>query len=361
MTGGYIDEKIKKTNKKLIIIGFIGLVIVLGALFFSLDYYIQFFNGPYQITGKDLGQFMDSGNISKRYVTVNVDQIFDSGVYAISTNKDGTAMIEDRRYIVTVDDLQFVYSSASYNGEKTLTGQLYWLSNGYDDQFEKIARNSASSSANLVFVPFALIDENYTYRGYVGLVTAGLMALLSVLILVNGIRGVLHPELSHSLTELYKLGPIDFTISRIESEMQASHQTLGKTHLLASWLVIENASGFTAVRYEDIVWVYKQSVTNKNFGIKFPNVEALVINDCFERSIYLPLKNGQLDTAMNLLMPHIPFAYKGFSEELANVWRQNPQALIREVEGRKYAIATQTPMLNTSQRENTASQHGDQD
>lgn len=360
MTGGYIEKKIKKTNTSLIIIGCIGLVIVVAALFFSLDYYIQFFSGPYQTTGKDLEQYMSSGNITKRYVTVNVDQIFDSGVYTTSTSKDGTATIEDRRYIVTVDDLQFVYSSDSYNGEKTLTGQLYWLSSGYDDQFARIAKNSASNSGIHVFVPFALIDENYTYRGYVGLVTAGLIVLLSVLLLANGIRGVLHPELSHSLKELQKLGPIDFTISRIESEMQAPHQTLGKTHLLASWLVIENASGFTAVTYEDIVWVYKQSVSNKNFGIKFPNVEALLINDRLERSIYLPLKNGQLDTAMNLLLPHIPFAYKGFSEELANVWKQNPQALIRGVEERKYAVATPTPPLTPTLSQGTSDQYGEQ-
>lgn len=354
MTGGYIEKRIKRANSKLIIFGIIGLIIVLVAMLSSINYYIQFFSGPYLLTSDDLNQFMASNDINKRYVTVIIDQLFDSGMYTSSTEDDGTATIEERRYIVTVDDLQFVYSSDSYNGEKTLTGQLYWLASGYDEQFARIARNSALNSGSHTFLPFVLVDENFTYRGVVGLVIAGLVLLLAILLLVKGIQGVLHPESNHGLRALQKLGPIDFTISRINSEMEFPHQSLGKTHFLTTWLVMDTSSGFTAVRYEDIVWVYKQSVANKNFGIKFANVEALIINDRFERSIYLPWKTGQLDAAMSMLLPHIPYSYKGFSDELANVWRQNPQTLIRSVEERGYTGGTPASPPENPPTENTS-------
>lgn len=336
MTGGYIEKRIRRANAKLIIFGIVGLVIVLVAMLASLNYYRQFFSGPYPLTSDDLSKFIASNEISKRYVTVTIDQIFDSGSYTTSQEDDGSEKVEERRYIVTVGDLQFVYASDSYNGEKMLTGQLYWLASGYDEQFARIARNSASNAGSYTFVPLVLVDENFTYRGVVGLVVAGLIILLAALLLINGIRGILHPESNHGLLAIQKLGPVDFTISRIDSEMEFPHQTLGKAHFLATWLVLDTSSGFSAVRYEDIVWVYKQSVANKNFGIKFTNVEAVIINDRFERSIYLPCKTGQMDAAMSMLLPHIPYSYKGFTNELANAWRQNPQALIRGVDDHKY-------------------------
>ena len=39
---------------------------------------------------------------------------------------------------------------------------------------------------------------------------------------------------------------------------------------------------------------------------------------------------------MSMLLPYIPYSYKGFSNELANAWKQNPQTLIRGVDDRKY-------------------------
>jgi hypothetical protein len=362
MTGGYIEKRIKKSNTKLIILGITGLVITLIVLLFSFGYYRQFFNGPHQLTGADLEQFMTSEYISNKYISVPFDKINDTGVYDSSTDSNGNTTIENRRYIVTIDGLQFVYGADSYDGEKTLTGQLYWLSSAYVDKYAKIASEVVPDSSGDKFLPFIMLKENFMYRGYVGIVLAALFIFLSILLLVNGIRGSLHPDQYHGLKVLEKLGPVEFTMSRIDSEMQFQHQTVGRAHLLTNWLVLENRSGFSAVRYDDIVWAYKQSVANKNFGISFKNTEALIINDRFERVLYLPCKSGQLDSTMALLLPHIPYAYKGFSNELVNVWRSNPQALIRGVEERKLAVTNPPPTSpsDASPAEGIAPENGGQ-
>jgi hypothetical protein len=172
------------------------------------------------------------------------------------------------------------------------------------------------------------------------LALAALFLLLSLAFIITGARHKHKPELHPSMKDLARMGPTEFVISRLNIEMEAPHEKIGKNHFLASHLLIETRSGFSAVSYNDIVWVYKQSAESKNFGIHFGIITALMICDRAGRALFAPCKEGELERMVALLQPRIPYAYKGYTTELASMWREDPKMLNRGVDERKVSVAS---------------------
>jgi hypothetical protein len=341
MPGGYIEKRIKKTNLRLIILGVLGLIVVLLSMPLSIRYFRNFIFGPYQLTGSDLVKYLNEDYMSEDFVTIKADKVFDSGYYDSYTDSDGNNVISHYYYVVEKDGYQLIYQTDAYNGETNVTGEIFWLKTSSISKFQA-AINQTGKGSTAEFLPMIMDDNNYRGRGYAGIVLIAITLTLSLVLIITGAKRIRHPELHPSLKDLLVFGPTEFIPSRINIEMENQHQSVGKVHFLNTWLLVETRSGFSATRYENIVWAYKQNVVSKNFGIAFGNVQSLMIHDSYQKTLYIPCKSGTVDQLMKSLMTHIPYAYKGYSIELARVWAQNPQALARSVEERKTAT-TSTP------------------
>jgi len=338
MTGGYIEKRLKKTNRRMITVGAIVLTVTLLVLFLSFSYYWAFFTGPLIVTGQDLADDASDYFLDNEYVQIEFDEFYDSGIYDTSTDGDGNEVITLKYYVATLGDYQIIVSSKSGISGKTFTGELFTLNDwAADEFFNKISELTPNSTKT--FLPIVLTDDNYMQRGYFGLGLAALFLFLAILFIVVGTRRKYKPELHPSMKELAKLGPIEFVVSRIDTEMAYTHEAIGKNHFLANHLLIETRSGVSVVKYDDIVWAYKVSLASRNFGIHFGTVDALMVHDRSGRELFVPCKAADLNRMMSLLLPHIPYAFKGYTEELASSWRNDPTILTRAMDERKTAVS----------------------
>lgn len=339
MTGGYIEKRLKKTNRRMITIGVVVLVITLLVLLLSFQYYRAFFMGPVVMTGEDLADDMKDNYLDNLYVQIEFNDFYDSGIYDTSTDADGNDIITSKYYVTTLGDYQIIVSSKSGITGKTFSGELFSMNDWAADKFfNKISEVEPNSMKT--FLPILLTDDNYMQRGYFGLGLAALFLFLAILLIVVGARRKHNPGLHPSMKELAKLEPTEFIVSRIDTEMAYTHETIGKTHFLANHLLVETRSGVSVVKYEDIVWAYKVSLASKNFGIHFGTVDALMVHDRTGRELFVSCKAADLNRMMTLLSPHIPYAYKGYTEELASSWRNDPTILTRGMEVRKTVVST---------------------
>jgi hypothetical protein len=339
MSGGYVEKRLKKTNRRLITIGVIVLIITLVVCLSSLSYYISFFSGPTHLTGQVLKDDLADGYLDNNYVEVTFDDIYDSGMYSTTTDDNGNEIIASRYYVVTLGDYEIILETDSAAAGETITGELYSVREWAVQQFvDKIAE--VEPGTRKIFFPAVMAEEDFMQRGYYGLALAALFLFLSLSFIITGARHKHKPELHPSMKDLARMGPTEFVISRLNIEMEAPHEKIGKNHFLASHLLIETRSGFSAVSYNDIVWVYKQSAESKNFGIHFGIITALMICDRAGRALFAPCKEGELERMVALLQPRIPYAYKGYTTELASMWREDPKMLNRGVDERKVSVAS---------------------
>ena len=338
MTGGYIEKQLKKTNRRMITIGAIVLVITLLVLLLSFQYYGSFFAGPVVVTGQDLADDVSDYYLDNLYVQIEFDGFYDSGIYDTSTDGDGNEVITSKYYVTTLGDYQIIVSSESGITGNTFASELFslndWAADEFFNQISELEPNSTKT-----FLPLLLTDDNFMQRGYFGLGLAALFLFLALLFIVVGARRKHKPELHPSMKELAKLGPIEFVVSRIDTEMAYTHDTIGKNHFLANHLLMETRSGISVVKYEDIVWAYKVSLASKNFGIHFGTVDALMVQDRSGRELFVHCKAANLNRMMALLLPHIPYAFKGYTEELAASWRNDPTILTRALDERKTIVS----------------------
>jgi hypothetical protein len=338
MSGGYVEKTLKKTNRRLITIGVIVLIITALVILFSLPYYLPFFNGPTAMTGQDLADDVSDNYLDNPYIHIEFNDFYYSDIYDTSFDENGNEVITTRYYVATVGEYQVIIGSEFQIYENSFTGEAYalydWAAEEFASKISEIEPNSGKT-----FLPILITDDNFRNRGFYGLALAALFLFLSLTFIITGARHKVKPETHPSMKELAKLGPTDFMIGRLDSEMESPHERIGKNHLLAGHLLIETRSGFSAVSYNDIVWAFKQNIDSKNFGVHFGTISALMIMDRAGRELFAPCKAGELDRFFSLLLPRIPYAYKGFTNELASVWREDPKILTRGVDERKVSVA----------------------
>jgi len=334
MSGGYVEKRLKKSNRRLIIIGVIVLIITLVVIFFSLPYYVSFFSGPTQLTEQVLVEDLADGYLDNTFVEVKFDDVYDSGYYSTTYDNEGNEIVDTRYYLATLGNYEIILDAKSGVAGETYTGELYGMQEWAIQQFvDKIAE--VEPGTQKAFYSAVMTEDNFRQRGYYGLVLFALFLFLALAFIITGVRHKHKPELHPSMKDLAKMGPTEFVISRLNTEMEAPHEKIGRNHLLANHLLIETCSGFSAVSYNDIVWAYKQNIESKNFGIHFGSVAAVMVCDRVGRALFAPCKANELDKMFTLLQPRIPNAYKGYTNELASAWREDPRILSRGVDERK--------------------------
>jgi hypothetical protein len=286
-----------------------------------------------------LKEDLADGYLDSNYVEVTFDEIYDSGIYNTTTDDNGNEIIAARYYVATLGDYEMILETDTAAAGEKFTGEMYSVRDWAVQQFvDKIAE--VEPGTQKTFYPAVMTEEDFMQRGYYGLFLAALFLFLSLSFIITGARHKHKPELHPSMKDLARMGPTDFVISRLNTEMEAPHEKIGKNHFLANHLLVETRSGFSAVSYNDIVWVYKQSAESKNFGIHFGIITALMVCDRAGRVLFASCKEGELERMVALMQPRIPYAYKGYTTELASMWREDPKMLSRGVDERKVTVAS---------------------
>jgi hypothetical protein len=337
MQNGYIEKRVRKCSWKLITWGIIGILLITSIGLISSSYFIEFFRGPVKLSSIDLEKSIRDEYFENTYVFVDPSKLVDTGVFDSYMDDDGNEVIETRYYFASIDDYLIVVGADPEDIEGDIFGELFWMNSYAQSEFGEIFETKLTGSSKR-FLPIIFMQNDFRLRGYTGLIILGLVSFLSIMLIVKGAKPLRRMENHPSMKDLTRFGSLEFTGSRINSEMAIPHEKIGHTHFLGSMLLEETRYGFTVMRYEDIVWAFKQKFMGKNLGIFQFSTHSLMVHDRFQKTLCLVKKQAQVDRMMTLLLPHMPYAYKGYTDELHHLWETNPRVILQGVQDRKVAV-----------------------
>lgn len=349
MLEGIVTKAIRRSNRTLLAVSIIGILIVFALAALNLRYFYNFFLGPFPVTQEELAGYSDAGQPQRYWVTVSGEEIYDTG-YQYVNEENGKETVENSYLALPQSDrLLLVKVPGEAVEQTTFTG---WLEEITDEEYQEVVQKIEAEVPELtgVFLPFQLETGNFRLNGILGIVLGLGVLAACALGLVKGIRRSNDPNEHPIAKRLAKLGPIDFVVSRIESEMAGNHPVFGKAHLTANWLVFAPGADIQATRFEDIAWIYKHVTTYRTNGIPTGKRAAAIVFDRNGAKLTVEAgnKESKADELVRAIYERAPWALAGYASELEKAWKNDRPGFLAEVERRKQAVMNPAQSAETN-------------
>jgi len=333
MENSIVTSTVRKSSRLLFYLCLAGIVILFGLLALNWRYFYNFVRGPFPINATQLEELTDVDKRVEYYVTVQADDIAETGYQRVTTLKDGTQEIEASFPVVLVGQKILLIETDQQELDATFTGALKPVS-------EEVRTNVLERLTNDVpelvdyFLPFMLVEKNFRLNGIIGL-AAGFVAFIGLVFgALVAIRRMGNPALHPSLKTLERFGAVDDVIDEIDAEMETAHPVFGNCHLGRKWFFVTHADGVSAARYPDIVWIYKQVSRNQTAGIPGEATPSVVVYDRLGGKITCPGSDAEVDEVLASLAERCPWAVMGYSEESEARWNDAREEFIAEITSR---------------------------
>ena len=294
-----------------------------------------FIKGPPAATAADLdaAQNADSSNrpIATPYVTITGDKVLNTGVQEVTTYDGVIKNVSAGYYALQVGDRILIVKSAK-TPSTTVSGALGSMPYDLKSNLFPPGTDEAEEAA---FYPL-LLDTNYREGGYAGAFWA---------LLVEGLFGFfawrswrrLSGQVEHPAVIRAKAwGDLGVTSAEVERELQMAVKTKHGGWILTQNFAVKNARlSFDLFRLDNLVWVYKKAVKRRAYGvIPMGTTYAAELNFSDGRAEMVGSQK-KVDELLALAGERAPWAVKGFTDELAKLWKSSRAGFVAEVMKRK--------------------------
>jgi hypothetical protein len=117
------------------------------------------------------------------------------------------------------------------------------------------------------------------------------------------------------IRNLKRFGERDTIIPQIEHELANDHVKVGKTiHLTAHWLVQFTSSSFKATPLTDVMWIYKQVIQHRTYGIPVGKSYVAFIYDRYGKSISVRGKEPLITNVLANVATYAPWVKMGYTK-----------------------------------------------
>jgi hypothetical protein len=242
MTTTFVDDVVRRSNRNLLLISLLALVILVGAEVATFRYFYNFFTGPQPIDEETLLTVEDPESLQQYYVTVDDVDAYDTG-YQYITESYGNETIEH-----------------SYTGAlMPITGEIQ----------REVIDDIYTDEPDLegVFLPYMLDATDFRSPGYLGLAAAAVVLVLSLAGLFTALRRMSNPATHPAVKSLSRFGDANVVAQQIDVEMASEHPQVGNLHFTRNWLVHKQNASVEAMRYQDVVWAYKKVTQHRTYGV----------------------------------------------------------------------------------------------
>ncbi len=129
-------------------------------------------------------------------------------------------------------------------------------------------------------------------------------------------------------------------LAEIEKEISLSgpDADAGLLMLLANWVLIPDSSGLQARKLASLVWVYAV----KSESLFSSASHKLVIICKNGDKIELSGTAVEVDQSVNVLSRRLPWLYKNYTAEIDELWRKNPEIMLRVLKEKELEIKLRT-------------------
>lgn len=333
MENSFIYTNVRKSSRILFYICLAGILILFGLLALNWRYFYNFLRGPFPVDAAELAEITDPSTRTEYYVTVKADDVAETGFQRVTSYKDGHEEVEAKFPVILVGQNILLVETKQTELVYTYTGALKPINAEVKAEVLDNLTTQVPELADL-FLPYMLVEKNFRLNGIIGL-SAGLVAFIGLVVgCIIAIRRTVNPSLQTEIKYLERFGSTEDTISQIDEEMDSPHTTIGDCDLTSNWLVLTQPGSVQTVRFEDIVWIYKEVTQNRTYGIPTHKSYSLHIFDRFGVQSTFTSSEANVDELLAAISERSPRAVIGHSTEREQQWNEDRVTFIAEVTGR---------------------------
>jgi uncharacterized protein DUF6709 len=338
MTPSFVHATIRRSNRNRLILCVVGALLLIGLAALNTRYLYNFFAGPFPIDRQTLLATADAGDLQRYWVTVQGDDVADTGFQQVRRNKDTGSESVTASYMALLLDKRVLLVKAQ--DDKSVTSFTGYLEPLSSDARTKIIADAENEAPELrgAFLPYMLNTDGFRGTGYVALALGIPLFGLCLFGIVRAIQRSADPMTHPIMRALGRFGPPDYVASQLDAELQADHQTVGKLHLTPSWLVQATTSTLDATRIDDVVWAYKKVTQHRTNGVPTGKTYAAQFWDRHGVCITVSGKEALVNQVLEAAAQRAPWMLAGYSAELEKTWKANRAAVLEAVEQRRRQV-----------------------
>jgi hypothetical protein len=313
-----------------------GLVFVTS----NVRYVRNFVGGPFPVQADDLVRLTDADSAPHYFVSVNSDQVFDTGIQEITTttengNKTGES-VSAGYYAFVIGDHALIVKSAHQPGN-SVAGELKPLPGDLSGQL--FSGPDAQKSRARTY-PFYLDANGFRTPGYwtiaIGVVFLALFVRFGGRAWVRWRDVAKHPVLKR-VTEQW--GDVLGVSVEAERELHAGavYRSQG-VNLTSNFVIQKTFFDFNIFRFKDLLCAYKKVTKRRvNFIPVGKTYQAMLVFYGGSQQFTGPEKT--VDEVLQYASSKAPWAMRGFSKEVAETFKKRTAEFCQAVEARRRALA----------------------
>jgi len=337
MAEGFVQKTIRRSNLGSLVLSAIGILIILALAASLSRYFFNFFKGPFAINQDELVSLEKPEDELNYYYTVQGEEALDTGFQYVITHDNGSESVEHYYFALPVLDRLLLVRTSAPDLLDTYTGTLMTIPNLEQANVITEIVNETPGLAG-VFLPVMLDTGNFKLNGYFILGGAVIAFMLCGILFIAVIRHATDP-LSHPIMRmLAAYGDPESKAAQVDTEIVTAGKKIAAAWITPTWLVVPKAFTFRLMRLDDILWIYKQVVTHRRYGIVIGRTYSGIICDRNGKTISVTAKEPKVDELLSTLHTRVPFAFAGEDLRIRDLWRRNRQDLAAEVDRRKRAF-----------------------
>lgn len=315
-----------------------GLVTALGVVFcaYNLRYIENFLGGPYPMQGSALLGIKNADTTPKYYLRVTGTRTVDTGVQEISIEKENGAEVSrsvSADYYALLVGQHWLIVKGSSGMRRNVEGAISAVP---PDLYQQILSTPKDREAAVYFYPFYLDATGFRDPGYWG-IAIGLAYLLILVYYVRAPLRWLQDPATHPVMKRVEQWGDPYSISgEVERELEHRKQLKhGAFTFTDKYLIERSFFSFNVFRFEDLLWAYKR-VTQRRYYYVIPAGKYYhVMMIFYGGSARIPLAEKNVEPVLLFAASKAPWAILAYSNELAELFKNNTRGFSLAVEGRR--------------------------
>lgn len=319
-----LEDYIQKANHRRLILGSV-LLLILVILFASFSKYLfNFAFGPFEAKISDLINAEEANDIYRYFITVKGKKIYDTGFQHVTTNENGVDIIDEYYLALDLGPKFILIESYEIPTSNEVTGFLKPIpTNIQEEVLDQVYQENPGLRG--YFLPYMIKVDNFRMAGWVGITAGSLTLVLALLLFIRGLSQLNHPEKHPIIQRLVAFGDPNKLVLEIDDELTTGSE-IGKNLVLTEhWLLHYRGTRIDVTRFDDIVWVYKQVLQHRTNGVPTHESHFAHIHDRYGNLINVLGVEKEVDAWLTEISTRSPRALKGYSKELAALYKKDPQ------------------------------------
>lgn len=339
MSQDFVEGIIRRSNRNLLIICLLGILIVAGVAVISANYLHNFFNGPFSINSEALLAINDLSQQREYWVTVRGADSLDTGYQYVREQTGGGETVEANYPALVIGDSLLLVKTAGDPSGREYTGALIPISAEVQQEIiDDIGQDYPK--VRDAFLPYMLDTTDFRGNGYVGLIIGGVVALLCLWGLTRAILRSGDLQRHPIMRSLGRFGEPQMMAQQINGEVMHQHPTVGKLHFTQNWLLLASSASLKATRLNDVMWAYMKVTQHRTNGIPTGKTHAALVWDRYGKCITISGREKTVRETLEGILNRAPWAIGGYAADIEKTWKSNRAGFIGAVDQRRASVPT---------------------